>query len=66
MENKVISKEYVKKNYVSKKKIEEMIEERETMLLELCSDDNEGYIDTLAIDRIEYEIGVLEELLEEE
>lgn len=47
-------------------KIKAKIEERKIMIDELSSDDNEGYIDTLAIDRINYEIDILQSLLEKE
>lgn len=50
-------------NSISKDKIKEKIKSNQEMINELSSDDNEGYIDTLAIDRLNYELKVLQELL---
>lgn len=52
-------------NFIKKTIIKEKIKNLKDMLKELSNEYIEGYIDTLAVDRITYKIDVLEELLKE-
>lgn len=65
MQNKVISREYVEKNYIHKDIIKEKIENREISINDIRDnfEINEGMI--LEIKQLENEIDLYKELLEE-